>query len=420
MKKLLTLLVMVMLGLAVMAQSDYGNFAYGFGAAGGEVGNSSFVMGMPFFSQPGSADSYSTSEGIMQAQLIRVDMELAGCQNAYEVSPTHVKDTSGFFLGYDGEEMVFKGATIYVFPAGHYDSTAYDAGHYSWNSQYGYDSLTTLVMDVYPIYELFDTLFLDSAELATYAHNVLMVPTSYPVLHGGPNVYELSTEHSCDSIRHFFVNLCGGTIKDADGNEYASLFLGNAPERYCWTKSNIKTTHTNGGAEVPNMIYYAMEHPDQADNLATYGRLYNWYAAVNLPEGSTDDPAVTTNGGFVMGICPLGWHLPDSANLNSLNSLDAMDVMANVLWLIPGNDTGAGFYALPAGLYNNNAHRFENMLAQTYFWSSVRHNYSECWVCSLALGCNKFIVDDMVVENGASVRCVKNQMYDADGNELND
>ena len=425
-KTLLILIALLTVSVSFAQTGNYGEFVYGFGAGGGEVGKSSFVVGMPFFSQP-ETPAYSVTEGVMQAHLIVVNMELAGCQNDDKMSPTHVKDTSGFFLGYDGEEIVFNGATIYVFPAGHYDSTAYDAGHYSWSSQYGYDSLTTLVMDVYPIYELFDTLFLDSAELATYAYEELLVPTTYPILHGGPNKYELSTDHSCDSIRHFYVNLCGGTVKDADGNEYASVFVGNAPQRYCWTKPNMATktyakatTDYAAGAAVPNMIYKSETQPDTNANLSTYGRLYTWYAAAGVEEGSDHTPEKTTNGGFVTGICPIGWHLPDSANIISLSEQDAMDLMANILWLQAGHDTGSGFYALPAGFYSHSTGRFEEMLGATFFWSSVKHGYSECWVCSMMFGCNKFINEDMTAENGASVRCVKNQMYNDAGEELND
>ena len=421
-KLLLTLSLLLTVALMNAQTDDYGKFAYGFGAAAGEVGNSSFVMGMPFFSQPETED-YSVSEGVMHAQLVRFNLVLEGCQNEYEVSPEHVKDTSGFFLGYDGEEIVFDGETIWVFPAGHYDSTAYNAGHYSWNAQYNYDSLTTLDMYVWQIYELFDTLYLDSTEIVTdYAHLELGVPTDIDQpLHGGPNVYRLNTvEHNCDSIRHFFVNLCGGTVRDANGNPYASVYIGTAPQRYCWTKANMENTNYIGGAETPNMIYNAPGHSNEGENLATYGRLYNWYAAVNVPFGSNDEPAKTANGGFVTGICPAGWHMPDSANLVSLNQLDAMDLMSDILWLVPGNDTGAGFYALPAGIFRHVTGRFEDMLGYTVFWSSVKHSLTECWVCSLAFGCNHVIYDDMSAENGASVRCVKNQMYADDGSELND
>ena len=425
MRKLFLISILLLTVALLNAQTDnYGDFAYGFGAAGGEVGNTSFVIGLPFYSQPGNTGSYTTSEGIMQAQLIRVDIELAGCQNdSLAVSPAHVKDSTGFFMAYDGEDIVFRGEVINVFPAGHYDSTSYEAGHYNWDAQYNYDSLTTLMLDVWPIYELFDTLYLDSTEIVTdYAHNVLLIPAGIDQpLHGGPNEYELTTvDHGCDSIRHFFVNLCGGMVKDADGNEYASLYVGDAPMRYCWTKKNMKTTHYADGSEVPSMIYNGEGHEDEALNLETYGRLYNWYAAVKVLEGSDAEPSKTTNGNFVTGICPMGWHVPDSANMEGLNGVEALNLMSDILWLVPGHDTGAGFYALPAGLYSHSTGRFEEMLGATFFWSSVKHSYSECWVCSLIFGCNKFIMDDMTAENGISVRCVKNQMYADDGSELND
>ena len=424
MKKTVLILSLLMTVAFVGAQGDYGKFAYGFGASGGMAGNTSFVLGLPFYSQSENAGSYSVAEGIMQAQLIRVDMELAGCQNdSAAVSPAHVKDTTGFFLDYPGENIVFRGRTINVFPAGYYDSTAYNAGHYNWNAQYNYDSLTTLVLDVWPIYELFDTLYLDSTEIVTdYAHNVLMIPAMITQpLHGGPNEYVLGTvDHDCDSVRHFFVNLCGGTVKDADGNGYESVFVGMPPMRYCWTKPNMQTTTYVGGGSVPNMVYTGYGHEDVAENLALYGRLYNWYAAVNLPEGSNATPPTTANGGFVTGLCPKGWHIPDSANIVGISSIDAWDLMADTLWINPGHDTGAGFYALPAGLYMESAHRCENLLGMTYFWSCVRHSFSDGWVCSLAFGCNRLLTDEMSVENGASVRCVKNQIFDADGNELND
>lgn len=430
-KTLLILSLLVAVGCA-SAQSDYGKFAYGFGAASGPVGNSSVVVGLPFFSQPTNANGYSTSEGVAHAQMIAVDMVLSGCQNDPDLSPAHVKDTSKFFPGYAGVDTIFRGETINVFPAGTYDSTGYNALHYNWNAMYNYDSLTTLLLNVWPIYEFFDTLYLDSTEIVTnYAHDVLMIPeplASDSALHGGPNEYVLATVgHNCDSVRHFFVNLCGGLVRDADGNEYGSVYVGTAPRKYCWTKSNMKTTRYmadgheyNSGDKVANRIYYAEGHTDTLENLNVYGRLYNWYATVNLAEGSTDNPDVTTNGGFVTGICPLGWHVPDSANLMSLNSVDAFDLMSDILWLIPGHDTGAGFYAKPAGYYNYNMDRYENMLGQTYFWSSVRHNYAECWVCSLSFGCNRFLYDDLVAESAVSVRCVKNEMFDRKGNELND
>lgn len=423
-RSILTLSVLVFMLMAAEGQTNpQKKFAHGFSTATSNAGNVSYALGQPFAKQLESA-SYSVDEGVMQAQLIRLDMRLAGLQNdSLAVSPTHVQDTSGFFYGYAGIEKVFDGRTIRVFPIGHYDSTSTSTGHYSWKASFNYDSLTTLVMDVWPIYELFDTLYLDSVNILTdYAHNVLLIPDSiHQPLHGGPNTYLLKTvDHHGDSIRHFFVYLCGGLVADADGNKYSSLYVGEAPAKYCWTKSNLKTTTYVSGGHVPNMIYYSDEHNDTVANLKTYGRLYTWYAAVNLPSGSEDDPPVTVNGGFVTGLCPAGWHIPDSANMMSLQNINGFDLMADTLWLIPGNDTGDGFYALPAGYYNGIIHRFENMLGETHFWSYTRHDIDMAWVCSLVFGCNFVLSDEIYVENGLSVRCVKNQIYDDAGHELND
>ncbi|MBO4655872.1 MAG: fibrobacter succinogenes major paralogous domain-containing protein [Bacteroidales bacterium] len=423
-----TLLILCILLAAIQTQAQTltrgeEDFAHGFSAATGSAGKVSYTYGTPFYRQPGT-DDYTVSLGVMQAQLVRVDMRLEGNQNdSLAVSPTHVQDTSGFFQGYEGEEMVFDGKTIRVFLPGHYDSTALGAAHYSWNAQYNYDSLTTLVLDVWPIYELFDTLWLDSAEIVTdYATNVLNIPAyAWHSLHGGPNDYRLKTEeHQGDSLRHFFVNLCGGVVKDADGNEYASVYIGNVPARFCWSKPNMRTTTYVAGGSVPSRIYNAEGHTDTLANVELYGRLYDWYAAVNLPYGSTDEPPYTNHGHFVTGICPAGWHVPDSANMVSLESMDAFGLMSDTLWLIPGYDSGAGMYIVPSGFYNYETKRFENMLGSTYLWSSVRHNLSKCWVCSFLFGCNMVLKDDIEMESGASVRCVKNQVFDSEGNELND
>jgi uncharacterized protein (TIGR02145 family) len=166
------------------------------------------------------------------------------------------------------------------------------------------------------------------------------------------------------------------------------------------------------------MIYHGAFNSDEAENLATYGRLYDWYAAVNVPAGSEAEPTTTQSGNFVRGICPAGWHVPDSANMASLNKINSDDIKADILWQTPGYDHGDGFYALPAGYYNPTKDRYENMLSDTYYWSTVRKSHSECWVCSIEHGCNLVVTDNMSIESGLSVRCVKDQIFDEDGNEI--
>lgn len=424
MKRFLMLLCLLMVTVFIKAQvlRSADDYAHGFDVAHGMAGNVSYAYGVPFYRQP-STGSFTVSQGPAQAQLIRVNLVFQGSQNdSLAVSPTHVQEVSSFFRGYEGEEMTFNGRNIRVFPAGHYDSTAMDAARYSWLAQYNYDSVTTLVLDVYPIYEIYHTLYLDSSDILTdYATDVLHIPAyAWHRLHGGENTYMLTTtEHGGDSIVHYNVNLCGGVVRDADGNEYLSLYLGEPPLRFCWTKRNMETTTYFTGDSVPSMIYSADGHSDEAANLATYGRLYTWFAAVNLPSGSDAEPPSNPNNGFVRGICPLGWHIPDSINMSSLDGINAFDIMADTLWLTPGNDSGEGFYALPAGFYNGNTLRFENMLGSTYFWSTLRKSHNEAWICAIMFGCNIVGVDEMTLNSGLSVRCVKDEVFDSDGNEVN-
>ncbi len=49
---------------------------------------------------------------------------------------------------------------------------------------------------------------------------------------------------------------------------------------------------------------------------ATSGYLYNRYAAIQLPQGTTEDHQnrVALNTEFIQGLCPQGWHLPGNIN----------------------------------------------------------------------------------------------------------
>ena len=413
-------ILVVFMFSSLVSAFGQGDHVRALNSGGGMAGNVSYSYGNLFYNQP-SNSNLSASEGVMQAQMIRVDMELAGCQISPEMNPAHVKDTSKFFQGYDGEEMVFDGNTFYVFPSGHYDSTAYDALHYNWDSRFNYDSLTTLTMDIWPVYEHFNTLYIDSAILAGYAYDSLHFdPALYDPLHGGHNKYYLATlEHGCDSIQHYFVNLCGGLIADGNGYQYGSLFMGTAPNRFCWTAANMRNTIDAFGNPIQSMIYVSPTQPNAEENLNIYGRLYTWYAAVGLPEDSEDEPARTNNGGFVTGICPRGWHIPESINITSLYETNAFDLISCNYWLTPGTNS-SGFNALPAGIYNAERNRFENMLGETHYWSSEICSTKVIQTCSLMFGCDISLVREMLANNGVSVRCVKNQMFDDYGNELND
>lgn len=373
---------------SVQAQTD---FAHAFSTACGQAGNVSFTVGQPFYQQVKNYFSLETAEGVQQAQIVYNNIELDGCQNDEKVSPERLVSDYEFFRGYDGV-ITFNGQDLHILPAGHYDSTDVDSRHYSWNGPFNYDSVTTMILDVWPIYEKYDTLRLDISDMQGF--------------HEGDNDRTLSTsDHGCDSLVHYYVLTCGEVIADADGNEYNTLFVGP----YCWTQQNLRPTHyTDGDPIADPMIYKSPDFPNEAENLEQYGYLYTWYDAVDLPEGSTDEPALT-DGIFAQGLCPEGWHIPSERNMASLVSFEAPALKSTILWIEPGNNS-TRFTAYPAGIYNPTTDRFENMLGETRYWTDHSDTSTSAKNGVLTYSCTEILIDSNAKSYGFSVRCVKDQL----------
>ena len=103
---------------------------------------------------------------------------------------------------------------------------------------------------------------------------------------------------------------CGPSmVSDIDGNIYNTVLIGTQ----CWTKENLKVSKYNDGTTIPNqtantnwgtLLTGALTvYTGAASYLATYGYLYNWYAAKDTRE-----------------ICPTGWHVPTNTEWETLNT----------------------------------------------------------------------------------------------------
>ena len=126
----------------------------------------------------------------------------------------------------------------------------------------------------------------------------------------------------------------------------------------------------------------------------------------NCGYGRTCSPAYP-----VRGICPEGWHLPDTTEWNSLfSSVGGKSIAGTILkstsgWRAGGNGTGDyGFAALPAGYYSYDNFYFEGDYAN--FWCAAEGdgNY-----CGIFLDYDK---EDAYLSNGDkdtgfSVRCLQ-------------
>jgi uncharacterized protein (TIGR02145 family) len=166
---------------------------------------------------------------------------------------------------------------------------------------------------------------------------------------------------------------CGtSTVPDIDGNTYNTVLIGSQ----CWTKENLKVTKYNDGTAIPdetanNAGWGGLTtgarsihtgYTGSSSYIATYGYLYNWYAA-------TDNRK----------ICPTGWHIPTEPEWNSLfNSIggifvagEKMTYTGSSLWtsLTFTVDNSSGFTAIPGG-YRSRLNTFFGIGVVAQFWGS--------------------------------------------------
>ena len=199
-----------------------------------------------------------------------------------------------------------------------------------------------------------------------------------------------------------------GTMTDLDGNVYKTVTIGTQT----WMAENLRTTRYNDGTSIPDRTditewshyftgaYCNYNNTKNADSIATYGRLYNWYA---VQSGK---------------LAPQGWHVPSDAEWTSLtNYLGGAGVAGGKLketgtmhWSSPNTESNneSGFTALPGGLrYSDGA--FSALGSSGYWWSSSESSAQNPWYRWLLgnnyNGVRRFQGTSKMF--GFSVRCVR-------------
>ena len=151
---------------------------------------------------------------------------------------------------------------------------------------------------------------------------------------------------------------------------------------------------------------------DNAKYCEKYGRLYTWATAV----GKSEDDCGYGNScnlgtGKVRGVCPEGWHLPESAKLLPLFYTFGMDELKSTEgWNDYEGTSGNGwdsysFSAMPAG-YRDDSGDYYDEGGGAYFWSSTE-SYSTYGAYSMYMGCGYGDTSVDYKNYGFSVRCLK-------------
>lgn len=131
-------------------------------------------------------------------------------------------------------------------------------------------------------------------------------------------------------------------------------------------------------------------------NEVKYGRLYNWYTALN--------------------VAPPGWHLPSREEWLTLisylggvpNAGGAMKATCG--WKLPntGATNSSGFFALPGGMQDSRSY-FHYEGEQGNWWTSTDQEYAYARQFAIGAG-DAAVFDEMLKKTHAiSIRCIKNE-----------
>lgn len=218
--------------------------------------------------------------------------------------------------------------------------------------------------------------------------------------------------------------ICGiSTVSDVDGNIYKTVRIGNQ----CWMKENMRATRyadstlieLNG--EQSTTVPYIYYPGNNSSNVAMFGLLYNWVAAMHNSASSSQNPS------GVQGICPTGWHLPSSAEWAQLTNYVssqseylcggiegniAKSLADTTCWVYTGWGTCASNCCPGYDPPSNNSTGFSALpvpCGQTYvrYWSTSNFGDDQAYYLRISAGASFVDRAHINKSNGYPVRCLR-------------
>jgi uncharacterized protein (TIGR02145 family) len=199
-----------------------------------------------------------------------------------------------------------------------------------------------------------------------------------------------------------------------DGYTYDLVGIGTQ----CWFKENLRSDHYRNGDTIPGELsdsdwssttngaqavygegssQVISGSSDEVANLATYGRLYNWYAV--------------TDG---RGLCPTGWHVPTDAEWTTLSDfLGGEGVAGHAMKSSPSEAPSwngsnmSGFSALPGGFRYHSSGGFHHGGTRGYWWSSSHELTTKALLREINSGYSYLFSYEDEIQSGFSVRCLR-------------
>ena len=198
-----------------------------------------------------------------------------------------------------------------------------------------------------------------------------------------------------------------GELKDTrDGKTYKTVAIGGKT----WMAQNLGYKDST----MSTTDYACNDNRDPG--CATGGLLYRWTAAMKVSatygNGSISVDSIKSPH---QGICPTGWHLPDTTEWKSLfaaagnsasllKATDAWKFTTYTSYTVVMPSNTLGFSAIPSGSKTSSSFSTDN----AYFFSSVQAGSSYAYVAIFSYSSDGLTIDDYYKTNYYSVRCVQN------------
>lgn len=198
-----------------------------------------------------------------------------------------------------------------------------------------------------------------------------------------------------------------GTICGAitlEGNEYQAVIIGTQ----CWFTQNLNVGVMIDSTQnqTNNQVLEKHCYNDSVELCDLFGGLYQWGEMMNYVE---------VTGG--QGICPVGWHIPSTADLNVLRDYaggyyqagGALKGTSPMFW-DPPNTAATDFYFfnLCGAGYRNSANTSYYQLRQNgMIWTSNQFSVDLAKRFMASYLSSSFSQGDTYKTDGFSVRCVK-------------
>lgn len=215
--------------------------------------------------------------------------------------------------------------------------------------------------------------------------------------------------YSSAKVDRFKAGVTYGTLLDArDENSYKTVVIGGKT----WMAENLR--YADSAAMKTLMAGGSSCLRDDPKNCEIGGRLYKWAALMGIASTyNTQKYADSLIQTPVQGVCPEGWHIPDSTEWKSLiaaaNNSAAM-IKSETGWpydedvVLPNN--ALGFTAIPAGyVYSSSKVDYGNLVEQ--FCTVHQVGASSLVTYSVSYASSYINRNELSKASGCHLRCVQ-------------